>query len=132
LSSETFFHALYLYLPYKLTKALAWVGINNHRLAWPSAVCHGPGSQRSQLGLPWRSPRPFLACSLRRAVSPDSTISVYARFLELGRRANLTSRSSSLVGLALSLRESPTALVNAAVWATMIADVKRVCWFSLH
>lgn len=33
------------------------------------------------------------------------------------------SRSSSLLGFALSLRESSTAFLNAAVWATMIAVV---------
>ena len=39
------------------------------------------------------------------------------------------SRSSSLLGLALSLRESSTAFLKAAVWATIMSSVVVITGF---
>ncbi len=54
----------------------------------------------------------------------DSSAFAASVGLKQRRRDKGTSRSSSLSGFALSLRESSTAFLKAAVWATMVGFVE--------
>ena len=49
--------------------------------------------------------------------------------LESGESTAHASRSSSLLGLALSLRDSSTAFLKAAVWATIVNSVMMIVGF---
>ena len=129
-STATFFHALYLYFSYAHQGRISREKLENEQ-PWTG----GEGGNCSNLkreaaglsGLGEVFARALLVVCVQLDIR-NNQISMWHSHCIMeavgrkGRRESrlVTSKSSSLLGFALSLRESSTAFLKASVWATMV------------